>query len=84
MATHSSILAWARTWTEEPGRLQSVGSRKSHTGLRTKQQNGQSRKNRQILRKVQPSKAVCVCVCVCVCVRHSVMSNSATPWTVAS
>jgi len=40
MATHFSILALKITWTEEPGRLQSVGSRKSHTGLRTKQQNG--------------------------------------------
>ena len=27
---------------------------------------------------------VCVCVCVCVCtLSHSVMSDSATPWTVA-
>ena len=26
MATHSSILAWKITWTEEPGKLQSVGS----------------------------------------------------------
>jgi len=26
MATHSSILAWRMPWTEEPGRLQSVGS----------------------------------------------------------
>ena len=25
MASHSSILAWKITWTEEPGRLQSVG-----------------------------------------------------------
>ena len=25
MATHSSTLAWEITWTEEPGRLQSVG-----------------------------------------------------------
>ena len=25
MATHSSILAWRITWTEEPGRLQSMG-----------------------------------------------------------
>ena len=25
MATHSSILAWEIPWTEEPGRLQSVG-----------------------------------------------------------
>ena len=26
MATHSSILAWKTPWTEEPGRLQSMGS----------------------------------------------------------
>ena len=26
MATHSSILAWDIPWTEEPGRLQSMGS----------------------------------------------------------
>ena len=25
MATHSSILAWSISWTEEPGELQSVG-----------------------------------------------------------
>ena len=29
MATHSSILAWRISWTEEPGRLQSMGSQKS-------------------------------------------------------
>ena len=28
MATHSSILAWRIPWTEEPGRLQSVGSQR--------------------------------------------------------
>ena len=27
MATHSSTLAWKIPWTEEPGRLQSMGSR---------------------------------------------------------
>ena len=26
MAAHSSILAWKIRWTEEPGRLQSMGS----------------------------------------------------------
>ena len=25
MTTHSSILAWKLLWTEEPGRLQSIG-----------------------------------------------------------
>ena len=33
MATHSSILAWKIPWTEEPGRLQSMGSQKSQTRL---------------------------------------------------
>ena len=28
MATHSSVLAWRIPWTEEPGRLQSVGSQR--------------------------------------------------------
>ena len=31
MSTHSSILAWEISWTEEPGRLQSMGSQKSDT-----------------------------------------------------
>ena len=26
MATHSTLLAWRIPWTEEPGRLQSMGS----------------------------------------------------------
>ena len=29
MATHSSILAWRISWTEEPSRLQSMGSQES-------------------------------------------------------
>ena len=29
MTTHSSILAWEIPWTEEPGRLQSLGSQDS-------------------------------------------------------
>ena len=33
-ATHSSILAWRIPWTEEPGRLQSVGSQRvGHDGV---------------------------------------------------
>ena len=28
MAMHSSILAWRTPWTEEPGRLQSMGSQR--------------------------------------------------------
>ena len=31
MATGSSILAWEIPWTEEPGRLQSMGLQKSWT-----------------------------------------------------
>jgi len=28
MATHSSILTWRISWTEEPGELQSMGSQR--------------------------------------------------------
>ena len=28
MATHSSTLAWKIPWTEEPGRLQAIGSQR--------------------------------------------------------
>ena len=31
MATHFSILAWRIPWTEEPGRLQSMGSQSDRT-----------------------------------------------------
>ena len=31
MATHSSILACRIPWTEEPGRLQSIGSQRDMT-----------------------------------------------------
>ena len=31
MAPYSSILAWRIPWTEEPGGLQSMGSKKSQT-----------------------------------------------------
>ena len=30
MVTHSSILAWRIPWTEEPGRLQPMGSQESY------------------------------------------------------
>ena len=33
MAAHSSILAWKIPWTEEPGKLQSMGVTKSQTQL---------------------------------------------------
>ena len=31
MAPHSSTFAWKISWTEKPGRLQSIGSLESHT-----------------------------------------------------
>ena len=36
MATHSSILAWEIPQTEEPGRLQSMGSHRVRHNLATK------------------------------------------------
>ena len=38
MAIHSSILAWKVPWTEDPDRLQSIGTQKNRThNLKTKQ-----------------------------------------------
>ena len=37
MATHSSILAWRIPWTEEPGRLQSMGLQRVGHDLATEQ-----------------------------------------------
>ena len=34
MATHPSILAWEIPWTEEPGRIQSMGLQKCQKELR--------------------------------------------------
>ena len=38
MTTHSSILAWEISWTEEPGGLQSMGSQRAGHDLVAKQQ----------------------------------------------
>ena len=38
MATHSSIFSWKSPWTEEPGRLPSVESKRVRHDLATKQQ----------------------------------------------
>ena len=36
MATHSNIIAWEIPWTEEPGRLPSMGSQRVGHNLATK------------------------------------------------
>ena len=41
MATQSSILAWEIPWTEEPGRLQSMGWQRVGHDLVTKEQQQQ-------------------------------------------
>ena len=33
MATHSSTIAWKTPWTEEPGRLQSLGSQRDRKSV---------------------------------------------------
>ena len=49
MATNSNILAWKFSWTEEPGRLQSMGLQRvghcwAHTHTTTQQQDGYDKK----------------------------------------
>ena len=41
MTTHSSILAWRIPWTEEPGRLQSMGSQRVRYDFVAKEQQQQ-------------------------------------------
>ena len=36
MATHAGILAWRIPWTEEPGRLESIGSHRVRHNLAAK------------------------------------------------
>ena len=38
MVTHSNIIAWEIPWTEEPGRLQFMGSQRVRYNLATKKQ----------------------------------------------
>ena len=38
MATHSSVFAYSVPWTEDPGRLQSMGSQRVRQDLATKEQ----------------------------------------------
>ena len=40
MAAHSSILVWEIPWTEEPGGLSSMGSKRVRHDLATNQQHG--------------------------------------------
>ena len=44
MATHSNILAWEIPWTEEPGRLQSMGLQRVGRDLATKPQSEKLRR----------------------------------------
>ena len=39
MATHSGILAWKTPWTEEPGRLQFLGSKRVRYDFETEKKN---------------------------------------------
>ena len=43
VATHSSILAWRIPWTEEPGRLQSIGLQELDTTEMTEHAHTKSR-----------------------------------------
>ena len=47
MATHSTILAWRIPWTEEPGKLQSMGSKKLDTTSKPNSKNNWLKQKRQ-------------------------------------
>ena len=66
MATHPSILAWEIPWTEEPGRLQSLGLQELDTT--------------EPLNHCHPCFQELKVGLESVCVSHSVMSNSLQPY----
>ena len=45
MATHSSIVAWKTPWTEDPGRLQSMGSQRVRKDLANSHDNSNNKNN---------------------------------------
>jgi len=47
MATHCSILVWEIPWTEEPGRLQSMGLQRTRHNFVTKQKQQRVKGRRQ-------------------------------------
>ena len=49
MATHSSILAWEIPWSEEPGRLQSMGLQESDETVHTSSIQGRTEINFALL-----------------------------------
>ena len=54
MATHSSSLAWRSLWTEEPGRLQSMGGKRIGHDLATKQQQNRWKEDKATLLQFHP------------------------------
>ena len=48
MTTYSSVLAWRIPWTEEPGRLQSMGSQRVGHDLATKEQRRRKNKTKSL------------------------------------
>ena len=76
MVTHSSILAWEIPWTEEPDQLQSMGSQRVGHNLTTKQQ---QQKTWSQVQKDYQKDTIC-----CAVLSQSVLSDSVSPWTVAS
>ena len=47
MAIHSTVLAWRIPWTEEPGKLQSMESKKLDTTLKPNNKNNWLKQKRQ-------------------------------------
>ena len=48
MTTYSSVLAWRIPWTEEPGRLKSMGSQRVGHDLATKEQRRRKTKTKSL------------------------------------
>ena len=74
MAIHSSILAWRIPWTEEPGRLQSMGSQRVGHDWATKHHTAREK----IIIKRPLGENQCGLTCIILCTTVLLRYNSAT------
>ena len=79
MATHSSILPWEIPWTEEPGRLQSIGSQESEM-TQQQQENIVDRGNEALL--LQSPARSCLRVLHLLCLLPEICLTQMTPYLI--
>ena len=79
MAIHSSILAWRIPWTEEPGRLQSMGSQRVGHDWATKHRAAQEKRIIKRPLGENQCRLTCIILCTTVLLRYNSATIKSTP-----